>query len=86
MDLLQGEDVGHGKGTRFDDRQGNTDNMSGAMMQAKSSMKGAATMMNKDPELVAIGKELVSLLNAIFIVSVCIFFVLMVILIVTLVK
>jgi hypothetical protein len=49
-------------------------------------MKGAATMMNKDPELVAIGKELVSLLNAIFIVSVCIFFVLMVILIVTLVK
>lgn len=56
------------------------------MMQAKSSMKGAATMMNKDPELVAIGKELVSLLNAIFIVSVCIFFVLMVILIVTLVK
>ena len=87
-----------GKGTLVGGHEGNKSNAGRTMVQGELvlsgrtmveeelGMSGAAGMMNREDELVAMCKEIVSLVKAITLVSVCILFVLMLILIVQLVK
>jgi len=56
------------------------------MVEGELGMSGAAGMMNREYEIVAMCKEIVSLVKAITLVSVCIMFVLMLNLIVQLIK
>ena len=87
-----------GKGTLVGGHEGNKSNagrtmvqeelgLSGrTMVEEELGMSGAARMMNREDELVAMCKEIVCLVKAITLVSVCIMFVLMLNLIVQLVK
>jgi len=99
-DLLVGKRAGieAGKGTLVGGHEGNKSNAGRSMVQGEVGlsgrtmvegelgMSGAAGMMNREYEIVAMCKEIVSLVKAITLVSVCIVFVLMLNLIVQLVK
>ena len=75
-----------GKGTLVGGHEGNKSNAGRTMVQGELGMSGAAGMMNREYEIVAMCKEIVSLVKAITLVSVCIVFVLMLNLIIQLVK
>jgi len=86
------------KGTLVGGHEGNKSNAGRTMVQGELvlsgrtmveeelGMSGAAGMMNREYEIVAMCKEIVSLVKAITLVSVCIVFVLMLNLIIQLVK
>jgi len=87
-----------GKGTLVGGHEGNKSNAGRSMVQGEVGlsrrtmvegelgMSGAAGMMNREYEIVAMCKEIVSFVKAITLVSVCILFVLILNLIVQLVK
>jgi len=88
VDLLAGKRAGieAGKGTLVGGHEGNKSNAGRTMVQGELGMSSAAGIMNREDELVAMYKEIVTWVKAISLVSVCIMFVLMLILIVQLVK
>ncbi|CAN6286842.1 unnamed protein product [Urochloa humidicola] len=86
VDVVAGKIPSHGKGSRARSGKGNRDNVSRGIVQGESSMMGVVGMMNKEAELVGIGKELVSLVKVICVTAICMLFVLILIVVVLLVK
>ncbi|CAO2176163.1 unnamed protein product [Urochloa humidicola] len=85
-DVVAGKIPGDVKGSQAGGGQENRGNVSGLVVQGESSMMGVGGMMNKEAELVGIGKQLVILVKVICRVAMCMLFVLILILLVVLVK